>query len=209
MTTVFVDLVIVGEMEFLVTKNHFISVKKQASSATRAACCSDKPQAASSSSNLPDRETWHGAVVTAERVKIHAVLSIGKLLDPECRFEDSSSTCAIPSLRALHFLDSFLQLVGEWVIHSESCVKRLAVCSKSIGVEQTLACDFCWLRFGVFFTKLFGLFSAFFVAQTGSLNFLALHVKAQITGTSDEELVIVGTVVFGLLVLDTIKSIDV
>ncbi len=85
----------------------------------------------------------------------------------------------------------------------------MVACCESIVVEQTLVSHFRWLgRFGVF-TKLVGPLSAFLVAQTGSFDLLTLHVKAQITGTSDEEFVIVGSVIFGLLVLDAIEPIDV
>jgi len=93
----------------------------------------------------------------------------------------------------------------------------LVASSKSVGVKQTLVSGLhvhfrllvVLVGRSVVGTHTGGFLSAFFVTQTGSFDFLSLHVKAQVTGTSDKELVKVGAVVVGLLVLDSIKSINV
>ncbi len=117
LTFVFSDLVVVGEMEFLVTKNHFISVKEQACSAA-AGGSSDKTQAASSSSKLLNWNTTHVAIAAAvERVlKFHIVLSNSNLLHLECRFENSCGTSAIPAIGGVQLLHFLLELISDWVV---------------------------------------------------------------------------------------------
>ena len=58
-------------------------------------------------------------------------------------------------------------------------------------------------------TKTRSFLSAFFVAQSSSFDFLPLHVEAQVTRSSNKELVKVGTKVVGGLVLDSVKAVDV
>jgi hypothetical protein len=79
----------------------------------------------------------------------------------------------------------------------------LVVSSKSVGVKQTLVSGL-----HVHFRLLVVLVGRS-VVGTHTGGFLSLHVEAQVTGTSDKELVKVGAVVVGLLVLDSIKSINI